>query len=66
MNPKVETALIVAPRMWKSSKNYHNSIEEFSLLSSTLGVKIKGGIEQKINTINPTYFIGSGKAKQVV
>ena len=66
MNPKVETALIVAPRMWKSSKNYHNSIEEISLLSSTLGVKVKGIIEQKINTINPTYFIGSGKAKQVV
>ena len=66
MNPKVETALIVAPRMWKSSKNYHNSIEEISLLSSTLGVKVKGVIEQKINTINPTYFIGIGKAKQVV
>ena len=55
-----------APRIWKSSKNYHNSVEEISLLISTLGVKVKGVVEQKINTINPAYFIGSGKAKQVI
>ena len=66
MNRKIETAIVVAPRIWKSSKNYHNSIEEISLLISTLGVKVKGVVEQKINTINPTYFIGSGKAKQVI
>ena len=66
MNRKIETAIVVAPRIWKSSKNYHNSVEEISLLISTLGVKVKGVVEQKINTINPTYFIGSGKAKQVI
>ena len=61
MNRKIETAIVVAPRIWKSSKNYHNSVEEISLLISTLGVKVKGVVEQKINTINPAYFIGSGK-----
>ena len=66
MNRKIESAIVVAPRIWKSSKNYHNSIEEISLLVSTLGVKVKGVVEQKINTINSTYFIGSGKAKQVI
>ena len=66
MNRKIETAIVVAPRIWKSSKNYHNSVEEISLLISTLGVKVKGVVEQKINTINPAYFIGSGKAKQVI
>ena len=52
MNRKIESAIVVAPRIWKSSKNYHNSIEEISLLVSTLGVKVKGVVEQKINTIN--------------
>ena len=66
MNRKIETAIVVAPRIWKSSKNYHNSVEEISLLVSTLGVKVKGLVEQKINTIHPAYFIGSGKAKQVI
>lgn len=66
MNPKKEKALVVAPRIWKSSKNYHNSVEEISLLISTLGVQVKNVIEQKINNINPAYFIGSGKAKQVI
>ena len=42
MNRKIETAIVVAPRIWKSSKNYHNSVEEISLLVSTLGVKVKG------------------------
>ena len=51
MNRKIETAIVVAPRIWKSSKNYHNSVEEISLLISTLGVKVKGVVEQKINTI---------------
>ena len=66
MNRKKEKALVVAPRIWKSSKNYHNSIEEISLLISTLGIQVKKVIEQKINNINPAYFIGSGKAKQVI
>ena len=66
MNRKIETAIVVAPRIWKSSKNYNKSVEEISLLISTLGVKVKGVVEQKINTINPAYFIGSGKAKQVI
>ena len=48
MNRKIETAIVVAPRIWKSSKNYYNSVEEISLLISTLGVKVEGVVEQKI------------------
>ena len=43
-----------------------SNLIEISLLVSTLGLKVKGVVEQKINTINPAYFIGSGKAKQVI
>ena len=66
MNLKKEKVLIVAPRIWKSDKNYNNSIEELSLLIDTLGLKVCGVIEQKLNSINPAYFVGSGKAKQIV
>ena len=66
MNLKKEKVLIVAPRIWKSDKNYHYSIEELSLLIDTLGLKVCGVIEQKLNKINPAYFVGSGKAKQIV
>ena len=66
MNRKIETAIVVAPRIWKSSKNYHNSVEEISLLISTLGVKVKGVVEQKINTINPAYFIGNKFYENIV
>ncbi|MDA7641527.1 GTPase HflX [Candidatus Marinimicrobia bacterium] len=66
MSLKKEKVLIVAPRIWKSEKNYNNSIEELSLLIDTLGLKVCGVIEQKLNSINPAYFVGSGKAKQIV
>ena len=66
MNHNPEKVLIVAPRIWKSDKNYNYSIEELSLLIDTLGLKVCGVIEQKLNRINPAYFVGSGKAKQIV
>ena len=66
MNLEKEKVLIVAPRIWKSDKNYNNSIEELSLLIDTLGLKVCGVIEQKLSSINPAYFVGSGKAKQIV
>ena len=61
-----DKALVVAPRIWRSDKNYNNSVEEISLLISTLGLNVEGVIEQKINKVNPAYFIGSGKAKQII
>lgn len=66
MNKAIDKALVVAPRIWRSSKNYNNSIEEISLLITTLGLDVAGVVEQKINKINPAYFIGTGKAKQII
>jgi len=66
MNKAKDKALVVAPRIWRSSKNYNNSIEEISLLITTLGLDVAGVVEQKINKINPAYFIGTGKAKQII
>ena len=66
MNKAKDKALVVAPRIWRSSKNYNNSIEEISLLITTLGLDVAGVFEQKINKINPAYFIGTGKAKQII
>ena len=66
MNNAKDKALVVAPRIWRSSKNYNNSIEEISLLITTLGLDVAGVVEQKINKINPAYFIGTGKAKQII
>ena len=66
MHTKKEKALLVAPRIWNSDKNYNYSIEELSLLVDTLGLEVCDTIIQNIKKINSAYFVGSGKAKQIV
>ena len=66
MHTKREKALLVAPRTWNSDKNYNYSIEELSLLVDTLGLEVCDTIIQNIKKINSAYFVGSGKAKQIV
>ena len=65
MNLKKEKVLIVAPRIWKSDKNYNNSIEELSLLIDTLGLKVCGVIEQKLSDSIVTIGGIHGKILQV-
>ena len=41
-------------------------LEELTLLADTAGADVVGSITQKIQKINPVYYIGKGKAEQVV
>ena len=52
MHTKIEKALLVAPRIWNSDKNYNYSIEELSLLVDTLGLEVSDTIIQNIKKIN--------------
>ncbi len=41
-------------------------IDELALLADTAGAEVIGQITQKLGRINPAYFIGTGKAEQVI
>jgi len=41
-------------------------LDEMELLANTAGAKVVGRITQRLNKINPTYFVGKGKATQIV
>ncbi|HIB79975.1 MAG TPA: GTPase HflX, partial [Candidatus Marinimicrobia bacterium] len=41
-------------------------LEELQLLAETAGAEVVGNVTQKLKRINPTFFIGSGKAEQLI
>jgi len=41
-------------------------LDEMELLADTAGAKVVGRVTQKLNTINPAYFVGKGKAEQII
>ena len=43
-----------------------NQLDELRMLSETAKVETLGIITQKVNRINPAFYIGKGKAKQVI
>lgn len=65
MNNQPEKALVVAPKIYKSDRNYNHSSDEIKELLNTLGINVSGLISQNISTINPAYFVGKGKANQI-
>jgi len=43
-----------------------NHLSELSMLAKTAGVEVLGKITQKLLKINPAFYIGKGKANQVI
>ena len=41
-------------------------LEELQLLAETAGAEVVGNVTQKLKRINPSFFIGSGKAEQLI
>ena len=41
-------------------------LDEMELLADTAGAKVVGRVTQKLNKINPAYFVGKGKAEQIM
>ncbi len=66
VNPPGEKAILVgviSPKyhQWEVEEN----LEELKLLAQTAGVEVVGQIVQDRSRINPTYFIGSGKVREL-
>lgn len=47
-------------------KKVDQHLDELSLLTETAGGEVVGYVKQKLNRINPSYFIGTGKANEVI
>jgi len=41
-------------------------LDEMELLADTAGAKVVGRVTQRLNKINPAYFVGKGKAEQIM
>ncbi len=41
-------------------------LDEMKLLADTAGAKVVGRVTQRLNKINPAYFVGKGKAEQII
>ncbi len=41
-------------------------LDEMELLADTAGAKVVGRVTQRLNKINPVYFVGKGKAEQII
>ena len=41
-------------------------LDEMELLADTAGAKVVGRVTQRLNKINPAYFVGKGKAEQII
>ncbi len=41
-------------------------LEELELLAKTAGADVVGHVTQKLSRINPSFFLGSGKAEQII
>ena len=41
-------------------------LDEMELLGNTAGAKVVGRVTQRLNKINPAYFVGKGKAEQIM
>ena len=64
---KKEKALLVGVIYGNNTEDIINDhLDELSLLANTAGAEIIGTITQKLRTINPSFYIGKGKAEQVV
>ncbi len=55
---------VILPGM--SQEQIEEHLDELALLAETAGAEVVGRYTQKRDRINPTYFIGKGKARQIV
>ncbi len=44
----------------------HEHLDEMELLADTAGAEVTGRITQRLNKISPAFFVGRGKAEQII
>ena len=64
---KKEKALLIGVIYEKLNQlKVEEHLRELDLLAKTAGAKVVGKVTQKLSRINPSYFIGTGKAEQII
>ena len=64
---KLERAILVGAIFGKNDEqSVAEHLDEMELLSETAGAEVVGRVTQKVSNINPAFFIGKGKAEQIV
>ncbi len=64
---KVERAILVGVIHGKFDELVIDEhIDEMELLADTAGAEVVGRVTQRLNKINPAYFVGKGKAEQIM
>ena len=49
-----------------NEEKVHEHLDELSLLTQTAGANVISRFTQKISKINPSFFIGKGKAEEII
>jgi len=64
---KPETAILVGVEIHQQDSllSLDDSLLELALLAETAGVSIVGEITQKLESLNPRTYIGSGKVEEL-
>ena len=64
---KVERTILVGVIHGKLDKLIIDEhLDEMELLADTAGAEVVGRVTQRLNKINPAYFVGKGKAEQII
>ena len=64
---KLERAILVGAIFGKNDEqSVAEHLDEMELLSETAGAEVVGRVTQKVSKITPAFFIGKGKAEQIV
>ncbi|NHZ87168.1 MAG: GTPase HflX [Planctomycetia bacterium] len=64
---KIERAILVGVIHGKLDElTIDEHLDEMELLANTAGADVVGRVTQRLNKINPAYFVGKGKAEQIM
>lgn len=67
MEKKIEKALLIgAIHGNQTEESIHEHLDELQLLTETAGAETVGRVTQKITRINPAFYVGRGKAEEIV
>ena len=61
----MEKALVVGVELNTSEYSLDYSLDELTNLAESLGITVVDRINQKLNSVNPRYYIGSGKVEEI-
>ena len=66
IKPKERALLVGVIHGELDMETVEEHLEELHLLADTAGAEVVGNVTQKLSRINPSFFIGTGKAEQMI